>query len=261
MSYDAISMAQPADCSFSMILEVLLDVNSSNHIDPRLRIDLGSATLKAPGPSEVPGLDTDDTPTSEDDPAPIRSFQSLLITPHASLASVQEEDLPEDLTAEKPATYLGIEQEEDYYVNLDRLLGNSPVPLIPELSSAGEKSSDKEKDINVRNPMSVYNWLRKHQPQVFLQDHEVSSDKSAKTGDKRGAGKRASIAAAKATPEYLDEDGISYGADSSSAFGSRGKRKRDDDPSYRSKGGRPTKRKREDSAPGGKKLRKATNMA
>jgi hypothetical protein len=126
--------------------------------------------------------------------------------------------------------------------------------------SSGERLAEveRESDFNIRNPVSVYNWLRKHQPQVFLQDHEASADKMTKTGDKRGAGKRASIAAAKATPEFVDDDNYTLGADIISSAGKSGRKRRDEDAGYRPKGGanKPGKRKREDDPMGSKKIRK-----
>ncbi|OIW29122.1 hypothetical protein CONLIGDRAFT_715514 [Coniochaeta ligniaria NRRL 30616] len=36
-------------------------------------------------------------------------------------------------------------------------------------------SSSAARDLALRNPTSVYNWLRKHAPKTFLQDHEISA--------------------------------------------------------------------------------------
>ena len=111
---------------------------------------------------------------------------------------------------------------------------------------------ERDRDMALRNPVSVYNWLRKHQPQVFLQDNEMQSEKAAKGASSRTS-KRAS-ASIKQEPELYDDDGIAVDAGSSS----RGKRKRDDDGGYRPKGGnsRPAKRKKDESTTSAKKAKK-----
>ena len=107
----------------------------------------------------------------------------------------------------------------------------------------------------VRNPVSVYNWLRKHQPQVFLQDNELNSEKPAKTTGSRTS-KRASVAI-KQEPELYDDDGIAIDMGATP----RGKRKRDDDGGYRPKGGnsRPAKRKKDEESISGKKTRMSSS--
>ena len=111
---------------------------------------------------------------------------------------------------------------------------------------------ERDRDMALRNPVSVYNWLRKHQPQVFLQDNEIQSDKPAR-GTTSRASKRAS-APIKQEPEFYDDDGIAVDTGSSL----RGKRKRDDDGGYRPKGGnsRPAKRKKDESTSSAKKAKK-----
>lgn len=127
-----------------------------------------------------------------------------------------------------------------------------PSQLYPRIGT-DPRTAERDRDMAIRNPVSVYNWLRKNQPQVFLQDNEVHSEKST-----RGAGPRSSkrdraskgeivVKREKTEEEDLpyDEDGIAM---ETHATKGRGKRKRDDDGGYRPKGGshRPSKRKKED---------------
>jgi len=157
--------------------------------------------------------------------------------------------------------YLTTKQEEQYQEGLDAFLdGKAPNPRPYATNNLGhkhpEKNADREREMQLRNPVSVYNWLRKHQPQVFLQDNEAGGDKQ-KTAPR--ASKRAA-ANIKQDPEMYDEDGIALDG----AAASRGKRKRDEDSGYRPKGGsnRLTKRKREEggSITSMKRPRKSTMM-
>lgn len=137
-----------------------------------------------------------------------------------------------------------------------------PFEPFPQIRT-DPRTAERDRDMAIRNPMSVYNWLRKNQPQVFLQDNEVNSEKST-----RGAGPRSSkrdrtskggivVKKEKTEEEDLayDEDGIAVETLTTKG---RGKRKRDEDGGYRPKGGsnRPSKRKKEDG--GTRRGRKST---
>jgi hypothetical protein len=52
---------------------------------------------------------------------------------------------------------------------------HNPAHAHHPASAALPSSSSAARDLAVRNPTSVYNWLRKHAPKTFLQDHEVSA--------------------------------------------------------------------------------------
>ncbi|KAH0558608.1 hypothetical protein GP486_004738 [Trichoglossum hirsutum] len=311
------------------LLEILLDINDSDHIPPHHRFDLGSP-MSSPLPSHaVPSLEYDDGSDSagsydsdvartaldeareefvagdisqesynqlralwESKAAKMRRrgraepkpFHAVLSTPHTSLP-INQEDLPEDLhspyptgTLFHPPFLLTPTLEEDYLYTLDASLSSSP-PIIPrhlstQASTATNQVSSKvaDRDLQTRNPVSVYNWLRRHQPQVFLQDNEhvggdgTSSTKSGPTG--RSAHPRG----AKETPKrvgvktelnedeewsVMEQPGISTLRRTS---GVMKRKKGDDDPGYRPKGGSSrasTKRKREDGSSGqGKRVRK-----
>lgn len=79
---------------------------------------------------------------------------------------------------------MSLEEEEAFYYNVDENL-NGEIPVHPEDLHASP-NADKGGGGDPRNPMSVYCWLRKYQPQVFLQ--ETEGDKKFTRG--RGAGRR-----------------------------------------------------------------------
>ncbi|KAI5794631.1 IEC3 subunit of the Ino80 complex, chromatin re-modelling-domain-containing protein [Pyronema domesticum] len=78
-----------------------------------------------------------------------------------------------------------LEEEEEWYNEIHEKHNDGVPPLEhPESPSAAKAESDP------RNPMSVYNWLRKNQPQVFLQGDEMEGKKP---GRGRGGGRRKTI--------------------------------------------------------------------
>lgn len=144
--------------------------------------------------------------------------------------------------------------EEEYLQALDQLLEDPAFdPANPHnrlLHLGPSQPPLSEKELTIRNPDSVYSWLRKNQPQVFLQDkdaphHDNVSDKAApKAASKKG---RQSNVGGSGTPGPKDD----HDADDSAAPEGKGKGKKaaadPDDTAYRPKGGssRPAKRKRE----------------
>ena len=157
---------------------------------------------------------------------------------HTTRELLSEEPLPHDLGDESPAGYLSLEHEEEYLNALDAALEGRPIP-----DSHPIRSNEREKDMALRNPMSVYNWLRKHQPQVFLQDSDSAPDKPVQKPATAAKAPRRSNVPPKLEPEVIDEEGFLVSGNLEAP--SRSKRKREDEP-YRPKGGssRPSKRKR-----------------
>ena len=148
-------------------------------------------------------------------------------------------------------------EEERYLEGLDSYLNGiapTPRPSAAAVARGGERSSEKDREMALKNPVSVYNWLRKHQPQVFLQDNEAHPEKASTRPAASRASKRSSNV--KQEPDLYDEDGIAIEAGPSG----RAKRKRDDDGGYRPKGGngRPVKRKKEDGPSSAKKSKRAS---
>lgn len=254
----------------SQLLDLLLEANGSSRIPPRLRYDLRPET---PSESAVPGLEPDVASRRDIDPSSARaaleeartelrnglisvdsyrqleaalggavgksmSLSQLNRTLHTTLESLSEDQLPHDLADEAPAGYLSLEHEEDYLNALDAALEGRPIP-----DSHPIRSNEREKDMALRNPMSVYNWLRKHQPQVFLQDSDSSADKPVQKPAGTAKAPRRSNIVPKQETEIIDEEGFLMSGTHEAPL--RSKRKREDEP-YRPKGGssRPSKRKR-----------------
>lgn len=153
------------------------------------------------------------------------------------------------------------QEEERYLEELDSFV-NRGEPTIRSAgvvaAAAADRLSEKDRETALKNPVSVYNWLRKHQPQVFLQDNEPPTEKASARSATSRPSKRGSTV--KQEPELYDEDG--FAIDPTASL--RGKRKRDDDGGYRPKGGsgRPSKRKKEEGSVSTKKTKRAsTNTA
>ena len=262
----------------SQLLDLLLEVNESTRISPYLRYDLRSP---APSESAVPALEPDLAPINLNDVGDARaalenaknelltgkttprSYGKLVIelneavnkpkklsqlkaVPHTVLESVLPQALPHDINASVPAGYLSPNHEEEYLSTLDAALEISELGTQPPPSSHPIRSNEKhekEREVAVGNPVSVHNWLRKYQPQVFLQDNDLIPEKpiSRPTTSSR-APKRSSIVP-KQEPEIIDDEG--YLISGNLEGSSKNKRKREDEP-YRPKGGssRSTKRKK-----------------
>ena len=186
--------------------------------------------------------------------APQKSFVSLLR--HALPASNMAGEHDRDSYAQSASGFPTSHQEEQYLQGLDAYLaGSATGPRAFAHTTPGrngDRGMERDREMALRNPVSVYNWLRKHQPQVFLQDNEIQSEKPPR-GTASRSSKRASVTIKQEAGLY-DDEGIAVDVGS----GSRGKRKRDDDGGYRPKGGnsRPAKRKKEESTPSTKKTRK-----
>lgn len=185
---------------------------------------------------------------------PMKSYVSLLRIPYASFDDSKIENNPTD---NLPNGFPAPRDEERYLEGLDSYLNGTAStsrPFTVAVARGGERSSEKDREMALKNPVSVYNWLRKHQPQVFLQDNEAHSEKPSTRPATSRASKRASTV--KQEPDLYDEDGIALDVGANS----RGKRKRDDDGGYRPKGGngRPVKRKKDDGSASAKKSKRGS---
>ncbi|KAK0616240.1 IEC3 subunit of the Ino80 complex, chromatin re-modelling-domain-containing protein [Immersiella caudata] len=304
----ALETARRLAISKDRLLDLLLDVNNSPQIPPDKRFDL---SLDPPSDEDTPCLDIDRLSTPPPGAAPSKSYKRLIReAPHFPYSSAPERfpELIADLEAGRdspadpaqgqahPPSFLTADDVDNYMWEIDSRLAEeeyarsgkliAPLPTLAPIAHANEnagKDTGSNRDFALRNPTSVYNWLRKHAPKTFLQDGE-SHDKengdepSSGRGHGRGKGERGSgrggsvrgkrmskVAAAESVD--ADED-TGYDAAVTPSAGGKGKRKRivDDDPGYRPKGGssRPTKKKRKseggiDSTPTGgpKKARKS----
>lgn len=236
----------------SQILDLLLDVNNSGQIPVDKRIDLTTVT---PSLSAIPSLISDndlsqsselqspagrkiyheirdmiaERAASQATLAPAKSLATLMAsTPHLSSSSPQlpkgllDSLIPDDGQA-APYTYITPDQLDDYIYDVDASLGT--VPPVPR------SSKDMTQDLAFGHFHSPYNWLRRHVPQIFLQDGEGSEKSHGKPGALRGAGKRASMPAPSKPDalEIVEEDGIGYDFSLGGPVAAKGKRKRDED--------------------------------
>lgn len=257
----------------SQLLQLLVDLNSFPQIPPLLRYDLKTPTERESADQEAKPLISEEEghlelrkarsqlQAGEIDTARYRDIEASLLKSSAFMpgvfySSLLENAPPSAQSGKKPhassgasEAYLSTKQEEHYLQALDAFLdGINTNPRSHAANSLGtrnaERTTERERETQLRNPVSVYNWLRRHQPQVFLQDNEPGSEKvSRATGSRSSTRKSAGKETVKQEPELYDEDGIALEIGSSS----KGKRKLDNDGGYRPKGGnaRGTKRRKD----------------
>ncbi|KAF1831970.1 hypothetical protein BDW02DRAFT_571547 [Decorospora gaudefroyi] len=283
------------------LLDVLLELNEQSRVNPRLRYDLrqlSAADTAVPSLEAGPDADLirqqlqalrEDVGAGRITADEYTTRAHQLHSAHAlqqtlkSLASLEAKvphtaraDLPDrpmdgiDLSEQAPG-YMSPTHEDEYLLATDQILEqpgfDQSLQQGRPVRLASAQPPLSEKDITIRNPDSVYNWLRRHQPQVFLQDkdaahHENLSEKSAApktTKANASKVKRESAIAGGSTPGPRDHDDDADSAAPETAKGRRKMAAGDDDTAYRPKGGtsRPAKRKREDGdTPAGKASRK-----
>lgn len=269
------------------LLEILLEFNDNFHIPPTLRYD-----LSVPGDPIFPTSSESGSMAVISDPATARSvlkeamvevaagtltpesyrsvenavkrgkafapelqYTTLLRTPH-TVPPPEGQQQSADNEISNNLGFLTPEHETDYCLTLDASLGDESAAV--QLSRAPEKPSlaERERGLTMKNPVSVYNWLRKNQPQIFLQDNEITSEKSSSRPANLRSSKRVSGQVRK-NEDIYDEDGILMEVGSTSGS-TRGKRKRDEDTGYRPKGGssRTSRKKKDDGASNGKRASK-----
>lgn len=258
------------------LMDLLLDINESPQIPFERRIDLNL--------DDEDGDDETDSDNSEATQKPTKSLKKLIQdVPHQNYEEYVERNthLREDLEPTDPQThptsFLTADDIDEYLHQLDTRLKCKPKPtLAPSVVGTGT-ATNPPANFALRNPTSVYNWLRRNAPKTFLQDLEKEKDKDKDDrekddGRKRKGGasrKRQSTAGRKEkggekeASEPMDwDDETGYEAPAAGAL--KGKRKRDEDPGYRPKGGssRPTKkRKSKDSNVPSKPLKSRKSLS
>ena len=251
-----------------------MDINDSKCIPEKFRYDLDSP----PDIEAVPPLEPDLSPSRQLQPAPEPqeapiNFSALQNVPQSTLEKVKEEgryrEEIDDLVA---PSYFSPSHEEEYLRDLDARPDSAPNRLT-ETSAAPGKSLDRDrehhKDVQLRNPVSVYNWLKRNRPEIFLQENSDAEEppKKPKKSKLPGGGINngpnvVESAKFKSSPrpitqsraskrpraetvkqeEILDDDGFVIGGGFDEPP-SKNKRKREDEP-YRPKGGSSKKKKR-----------------
>ncbi|KLJ08360.1 hypothetical protein EMPG_16206 [Blastomyces silverae] len=179
--------------------------------------------------------------------APAVQYSSLLKVPHTT-SSIHGDHPAMECDMDSTLGFLSPEHETEYAAALDAASAGEPRPTGKSASAAS-----RDREAAVRNPVSVINWLRKHQPQVFLQDADAVSEKPPPRSNNPRSSKRASTHTRKDEDIY-DEDGIlidvPVSGGGSGGGGGRAKRKRDEDGGYRPKGGSGGRsRKKKEDAP------------
>lgn len=168
------------------ILELLIDINDDPKTPAHLRYD-----LRLPDDPDYLLLSSDHSKM----PSRAKSLSSLESrVPHTSVSLLTPPNgdmdglLPSDLadlpdnntfTTTHPPAFLTSDHESAYLTTFDAALStNAALPAIPNLPPGIEavapatlptrtKSVPTERDFALRCPVSVHNWLKKHQPQVF----------------------------------------------------------------------------------------------
>lgn len=182
--------------------------------------------------------------------APSMQYSSLCKVPHTSVTAQDQEKGANGL--ERKLGYFTPEHETEYYLALDAKLGDEAAALQLERIPDPPTFAEREREASIRNPASVYNWLRRNQPQT-LQDHEAASEKSVSRPSNARTSKRAPTQRKDEDKEMYDEDGMDVEPTP------KNKRKRDDDTGYRPKGGssRPKKKKEEGASSANRNGKKA----
>jgi hypothetical protein len=187
--------------------------------------------------------------------APSVEFASLLEIPHTENADhpVIEDDLATTLG------FLSPEHQAEYPSVMDSSGG-----FIPRASER-RSSHDRDRETAFRNPVSVYNWLKKHQPGSFPHDGESVSEKQPSRAAGTRASKRATAQASR-DEEHYDEDGTllevpaaasaAGGGAGGGGGGGRSKRKRDEDGGYRPKGGSSGRSRKKKDEPAAKRTKR-----
>ena len=256
----------------------MLDINDSKCIPDYLRYDLRSPP---PDIEAVPPLEPDFPLSRPRDAASRKSGPPVSIAQLNQLSQTTLEQVKVDATYREEIddavapSYFSTAQEEEYLRNLDAKLGIGPAEATSLPQRPVDRDREHYKDVQLRNPVSVYNWLKRNKPEIFLQedaDAEEPPKKTAKSKSRGGGGAATGagsggtdaihIATAKPSPkataqprsskrarietikseEVLDDDGNVIGGGFEEPA-PRSKRKRDDEP-YRPKGGSSKKKKR-----------------
>ncbi|KAL2816310.1 IEC3 subunit of the Ino80 complex, chromatin re-modelling-domain-containing protein [Aspergillus granulosus] len=272
------------------LLEILLEFNDAVHIPPKLRYD-----LSAPGDEAILPTPERELSPSHDDPvfavsalknakdelaagqitaesyqkledgikrgsafAPRLRYTDLINVPH-SAPSLEAQNGTGNFSFEHNLGFFTPEHETEYCLAADAKLGDMSAAV--QLARAPEKPTliERERELLLRSSVSVHNWLRKNQPNVFLQDNENASEKSGSRPSNLRTSKRSAPASRKDEDTH-DEDSVM--ADSAPTSGnSKAKRKRDEETTPRAKASnsRSTRKKREDGPPSAKRPTKRSS--
>ncbi|KAI0143075.1 hypothetical protein GGR57DRAFT_508278 [Xylariaceae sp. FL1272] len=237
------------------LLDLLLDINDSPQIPFERRIDL---TM-----DDEEDEDATDSDPSENVQKPAKSLKKLVqevphMTYNAYISKFPEavDDLDPKDAQTHPTAFLTADDVDEYLYHVDASIGLPSRPTRAP-SVVGTTPTSSQANFALKNPTSVYNWLRRHAPKTFLQDLEKEKDKDKDDRDKEDGrkrkstgtrGNRKSTGARKEKERDKERDhGEGMDWEEELAYDApKGKRKRDDDGGYRPKGGssRPAKKRK-----------------
>ncbi|KAI1262733.1 hypothetical protein F5Y18DRAFT_397139 [Xylariaceae sp. FL1019] len=237
------------------LLDLLLDINDSPQIPFERRIDL---TV-----DDEEDEDATDNEDSENAQKPTKSLKKLVQqVPHMSYSAYISKfpEVADDIDPKNPDThpiaFLSADDVDEYLWHVDASLGLEPKPSRAPCA-VDPAPTNPQANFALKNPTSVYNWLRRNAPKTFLQDLEKEKDKDKDDRDKddgrkrkgtgtRGGRKSTGGRKDKEREKQRDKgDGMDW--EEELAYDApKGKRKRDDDGGYRPKGGssRPAKKRK-----------------
>lgn len=147
------------------------------------------------------------------------------------------------------------EHETEYYLAMDARLGDESAIL--QLSRAPDRPTftERERESALRNPVSVYNWLRRNQPHIFLQDNEASSEKSGSRPSNLRTSKKPPTTQPRKDEETNDDE--SSIVDNGPV---KGKRKREEDAGYKPKNSRSRAKKKDEGATPAKRSKRSSGV-
>ncbi|KAI5203715.1 hypothetical protein E4T38_04925 [Aureobasidium subglaciale] len=290
------------DFSCSQLLDLLLDLNTSLSIPEELRFDLSPAP-KTQQPQDERDITFEmanniianahrafhNHEVPHQDFVRIRQdIESLLARKDAKSLVEMEAQIPHPRyhhpvsgpVAEADPAFLSSSHEDAYLARLDNKLEpaalSEPRILSPQpLSKLTQRELDRE--VELRNPLSVHNWLKKH---GTISDMDAASEGGAanaqtpatankrrnlakQIGDKALERAREKEGSPGSTVDN-EEEGTAAAAAAADDTPGKPKKAREDDQTYRPKGGRSkSKRKREEgeNTPArGKKQRTSLNI-
>lgn len=193
-------------------------------------------------------------------------FDMEAITPHPHYQDALTAHL-----ADTHPTFLSSSHEDAYLTRLDSKLEpaalSEPRPASPPaLSKLSQR--ELEREVELRNPLSVHNWLKKHSS---ISDIDAASEGGATAQTPATVNKRRNLAKQvgdraierarekEGSPGSTQENEDELGVDDTPGK----KKNRDDDQTYRPKGGRSKAKRKRDEGEGstgrGKKARTSVN--
>ncbi|KAI9882361.1 MAG: hypothetical protein M1823_005894 [Watsoniomyces obsoletus] len=130
--------------------------------------------------------------TLNEDTGKPKKFSELLHLPHPNDMEKAGDFFADEFGIEPPLTYFHPEEESAWLDELDKTLseeGPKQRSKASQLQSASVIEREEDKEMALKNPVSVYNWLRRNQPQVFLQDKEaMGGNPTAEKNNGHGGG-------------------------------------------------------------------------